>query len=189
MQALLRLSALIDALNGRVGRAVSWLILAIVLVSAGNAVVRKVLDVSSNAWLELQWQLFAVVFMLGAAWTFLDNEHIRIDIVNARLPKRVRDWIDLLGHVFFLMPFVLVMLWDGVPFFRRSLAIDEQSPNAGGLPQWPAKLLVPLGFFLLLLQGVSEIVKRVAVMRGLIPDPHAAASPAGVAPPGHATLE
>ena len=189
MQALLRLSALIDALNGWVGRAVSWLILAMVLISAGNAVVRKVLDVSSNAWLELQWQLFAVVFMLGAAWTLLANEHIRIDIVNSRLPKAVRDWIDLLGHVLFLMPFVLIMLWDGVPFFRRSIVIGEQSPNAGGLPQWPAKLLVPLGFFLLFVQGVSEIIKRVAVMRGLIPDPHAASGTAEGAPPGHATLQ
>ena len=183
MEALLRVSALIDALNGRIGRLASWLILVAVIVSATNAVVRKIFDVSSNAWLELQWQLFGAVFMLGAAWTFLANEHIRIDIVNARLPKPVRDWIDLLGHLLFFMPFVLLMLYDGIPFFQQSYRINEQSLNAGGLAQWPAKLLIPLGFFLLLLQGVSEIIKRVAVMRGLIPDPHAAA-----AAPGHAPL-
>ena len=189
MQALLRLSALIDALNGWVGRAVSWLILAIVLISAGNAVVRKVLDVSSNAWLELQWQLFAVVFMLGAAWTLLANEHIRIDIVNSMLRPRARNIIDIIGHAFFLLPLTIIMMITGYPFVLRSLRLNEQSMNAGGLPQWPAKLLVPLGFFLLFVQGVSEIIKRVAVMRGLIPDPHAASGTAEGAAPGHATLQ
>jgi TRAP-type mannitol/chloroaromatic compound transport system permease small subunit len=184
MAGLLRVSALIDALNGTIGRLVSWLILVAVVISAGNAIIRKLFDISSNAWLELQWQLFGAVFMLAAAWTFLDNEHIRIDIVSARLPKLVRDWIDLLGHFFFFMPFVLLMLWDGWPFFLRSYEINEQSLNAGGLAQWPAKLLVPLGFFLLLLQGISEIIKRIAVMRGLIPDPHV-----GHAAPGHVPLE
>lgn len=172
MQAALKLSAGIDRLNTAVGRSVYWLILVAVLVSAANAVVRKAFDVSSNAWLELQWQLFGAVFMLAAAYTFLQNEHIRIDILNSRFPKRLRDWIDLFGHLLFLMPFVLLMIWDGVPFFTASWRIGEQSMNAGGLPQWPAKLLIPLGFFLLLLQGVSEIVKRIAVMRGLIEDPH-----------------
>ena len=185
MEALLRVSAVIDALNGRIGRLVSWLILVAVLISTGNAIIRKVFDVSSNAWLEMQWQLFGAVFMLAAAWTFLDNEHIRIDIVNSRFPKRVRDWIDLLGHLVFFMPFVLLMLYDGIPFFQQSYRINEQSLNAGGLAQWPAKFLVPLGFFLLLLQGVSEIIKRVAVMRGLISDPHEAAAAAA---PGHAPL-
>jgi TRAP-type mannitol/chloroaromatic compound transport system permease small subunit len=184
VEALLRVSALIDALNGRIGRLVSWLILVAVLISAGNAVIRKLFDVSSNAWLELQWQLFGAVFMLAAAWTFLANEHIRIDIVNSRFPKRVRDWIDLLGHLVFFMPFVLLMLYDGVPFSLQSYRINEQSLNAGGLAQWPAKLLIPLGFLFLLLQGVSEIIKRIAVIRGLIPDPHA-----GTAAPGHAPLE
>ena len=185
MEALLRVSAVIDALNGRIGRLVSWLILVAVLISAGNAIIRKAFDVSSNSWLEMQWQLFGAVFMLGAAWTFLDNEHIRIDIVNSRFPKRVRDWIDLLGHLVFFMPFVLLMLYDGIPFFQQSYRINEQSLNAGGLAQWPAKLLIPLGFFFLLLQGVSEIIKRIAVMRGRIPDPHEAK--AAVAP-GHAPL-
>ena len=172
MDAALRLSAGIDRLNTAIGKSVYWLILVAVLVSAVNAIVRKAFDVSSNAWLELQWQLFGAVFMLCAAYTFLKNEHIRIDIVNSRLPKRVRDWIDLLGHFLFLMPFVLLMIVDGIPFFTTSWDQNEQSLNAGGLPQWPAKFLIPFGFFLLFLQGVSEIIKRIAVMRGLIEDPH-----------------
>lgn len=172
MRAALRLSAGIDRLNEAIGKSVYWLILVAVLISAGNAIVRKAFDVSSNAWLELQWQLFGAVFMLAAAYTFLKNEHIRIDIINSRFPKVVRDWIDLLGHLLFLMPFVLLMIYDGWPFFMASYRINEQSMNAGGLPQWPAKFLIPLGFFLLFLQDISEIIKRVAVMRGLIPDPH-----------------
>ena len=172
MDAALRLSAGIDRLNTCIGRSVYWLILVAVLVSTINAIVRKAFDVSSNAWLELQWQLFGAVFMLCAAYTFLKNEHIRIDIVNARLPKAVRDWIDLLGHLLFLMPFVILMVVDSWPFAVGSFRIMEQSPNAGGLPQWPAKFLIPLGFFLLFLQGISEIIKRIAVMCYLIPDPH-----------------
>ena len=172
MDAALRLSAGIDRLNTAIGKSAYWLILVAVLVSAINAIVRKAFDVSSNAWLELQWQLFGAVFMLCAAYTLLKNEHIRIDIVNSRLPKRVRDWIDLLGHVLFLMPFVLLMVYDGWPFFLTSWGQNEQSLNAGGLPQWPAKFLIPLGFFFLFLQGVSEIIKRIAVMQGRIPDPH-----------------
>lgn len=172
LDAALRFSAGIDRLNEAIGKAVYWLVLAAVLISSVNAIVRKAFDVSSNAWLELQWQLFGAVFMLGAAYTLLKNEHIRIDIVSNRLPKRVRDWIDLLGHTLFLMPLVLIMIWDGFPFFLSSWRINEQSLNAGGLPQWPAKLLIPLGFCLLFLQGISEIIKRVAVMRGRIPDPH-----------------
>ena len=172
MDAALRLSAGIDRLNTAIGKSAYWLILVAVLVSAINAIVRKAFDVSSNAWLELQWQLFGAVFMLCAAYTLLKNEHIRIDIVNSRLPKPVRDWIDLLGHLLFLMPFVLLMIYDGWPFFVTSWNQNEQSLNAGGLPQWPAKFLIPLGFFLLFLQGVSEIIKRIAVMQDRIPDPH-----------------
>ncbi len=156
-----------------------WLVLVAVLVSTANALVRKTFDTSSNAWLELQWQMFGAVFMLCAGYTFLKNEHIRIDIVNSYFPKIVRDWIDLLGHLLFLMPFVVLMQLDGWPFFWASWRIGEQSMNAGGLPQWPAKLLVPLGFLLLALQGVSEFVKRLAVIRGLIPDPHVTAGPHG----------
>jgi TRAP-type mannitol/chloroaromatic compound transport system permease small subunit len=172
VDAALRVSGWIDRLNEAIGKTVYWLILVAVLISAGNAVIRKAFDVSSNAWLELQWQLFGAVFMLGAAYTFLKNEHIRIDIVNSLFPKRVRDWIDLLGHVVFLLPLTVLMMVDGWPFFTASYRINEQSLNAGGLPQWPAKLLIPVGFFLLFLQGISEIIKRVAVMRGLIADPH-----------------
>jgi TRAP-type mannitol/chloroaromatic compound transport system permease small subunit len=172
LDAALRLSAGIDRLNTTIGKSVYWLILVAVLVSAVNAVVRKAFDMSSNAWLELQWQLFGAVFMLCAAYTFLKNEHIRIDIVNARLPKRVRDWIDLVCHFLFLMPFVILMMVDSWPFAVQSWLINEQSPNAGGLPQWPAKWLIPIGFFLLFLQGISEIIKRIAIMRGVIEDPH-----------------
>lgn len=171
MGALLRLSAAIDAINTVIGRAAAWLIFAAVLISAGNAIIRKAFDMSSNAWLELQWQLFGAVFMLAAAWTLIRNEHIRIDVVSNLFPRRVRHWIDIVGHVFFLMPFCLIMLYDGIPFFLASYAIGEQSANAGGLPQWPAKLLVPLGFFFLALQAVSEIIKRAAIMQGLRPDP------------------
>lgn len=185
MAALLRLSNGIDWLNRKIGHAAMWLILAAVLISTANAIVRKAFDVSSNAWLELQWQLFGAVFMLCAAYTFLVNEHIRIDIVNSNLPKAVRNWIDLVGHFLFLMPFVLLMIIDGIPFFLRSVEINEQSMNAGGLPQWPAKLLIPLGFFFLFLQGISEIIKRIAVMRGVLDEPHTE----GEVAPGHAPLE
>lgn len=172
MNAALMLSSAIDRLNEAIGKCTYWLILVAVLISTTNAIIRKVFDSSSNAWLEAQWQLFGAVFMLCAAYTFLKNEHIRIDILNSRLPKRVRDWIDLLGHFLFLMPFVILMIVDGVPFFITSYLQNEQSSNAGGLAQWPAKALIPLGFMLLFLQGVSEIIKRIAVMRGDIEDPH-----------------
>ena len=172
MNAALMLSSAIDRLNEAIGKCTYWLILVAVLISTANAIIRKAFDYSSNAWLEAQWQLFGAVFMLCAAYTFLKNEHIRIDILNSRLPKRVRDWIDLLGHFLFLMPFVILMIVDGVPFFITSYLQNEQSSNAGGLAQWPAKALIPLGFMLLFLQGVSEIIKRIAVMRGDIEDPH-----------------
>lgn len=172
MQSLLKLSRGIDAINTWIGKNLAWLIVLAVFISSINATVRKLFDESSNAWLELQWVLFSIVFLLCAPWTLLKNEHIRIDIVNSRLPKRVRDWIDLLGHFLFLMPFVLLMIYDGWPFFLTSWSQNEQSLNAGGLPQWPAKFLIPLGFFFLFLQGVSEIIKRIAVMQGRIPDPH-----------------
>ena len=170
LRALLPVSRSIDAFNLRLGKWVSWLILAMVLISATNATVRKVFDTSSNSWLELQWVLFSVVFLLCAPWTLQVNEHIRIDIVNNMLPKPVRNVIDAVGHAFFLLPLSLLMIVTGLPFFLRSYEINEQSMNAGGLPQWPAKSLVLLGFSLLFLQGISELVKRVAIMRGLIPD-------------------
>ena len=178
MAGLLALSRIIDAINLRIGKVVSWLILVVVIISATNATVRKVFDTSSNAWLELQWVLFGTIFLLCSPWTLLSNEHIRIDIINGMLPKRWRDSIDVIGHVFFLLPLTIVMIVTSVPFFLRSLYLNEQSMNAGGLPQWPAKSLILIGFVLLFLQGISELIKRVAVMRDLIPDPYV--SPGGV---------
>ena len=184
MSFLLSLSRIIDAVNDRIGRWIAWLIVVAVAVSAVNAVVRKLFDVSSNAWLELQWVLFGAVFLLCAPWTLLSNEHIRIDIVNSRLSKKVRDWIDVFGHVFFLLPFTVVMIVTSLPFAERSFLINEQSLNAGGLPQWPAKFLLPIGFTLMFLQAISELIKRIAIIRGDIEDPnegaggHAAAAEA-----------
>jgi TRAP-type mannitol/chloroaromatic compound transport system permease small subunit len=173
LQSLLKLSRGIDACTRWIGKRLAWLILVAVVISAVNAIVRKVFDASSNSWLELQWVLFGIVFLLCAPWTLLDNEHIRIDIVNNLFPKKVRDSIDVVGHSFALIPLCIVMIITGVPFFLRSYEVNEQSGNAGGLPQWPAKSLIMIGFALLLAQGISELIKRIAVMRGLIPDPHA----------------
>jgi len=168
---LLRLSAAVDRLTAFIGRSVAWLLLAAVLVSAANAVIRKAFDISSNAWLELQWYLFSAVFLLAAAYTLQRNEHIRIDIVSGLFSKRVRDWIDLLGHLLMLLPFVILMLYETIPFVRLSFRQQEFSPNVGGLILWPAKALIVASFALLFLQGLSEIVKRVAVMRGIIAEP------------------
>ncbi|HZL39123.1 MAG TPA: TRAP transporter small permease subunit [Pseudolabrys sp.] len=173
LKTLLPVSRVIDAIDTWIGKRLAWLILAAVVVSAANATIRKVFDTSSNSWLELQWILFSIVFLLCAPWTLLDNEHIRIDIVNNMLPKRVRDSIDVIGHTFFLMPLAIIMIITGIPFFLRSAEINEQSGNAGGLPQWPSKALIMIGFAMLLIQGLSELIKRIAVMRDLIPDPHA----------------
>jgi TRAP-type mannitol/chloroaromatic compound transport system permease small subunit len=170
VNALLKASRVIDVVNSRIGKWLSWLILITVLISAANATVRKVFDTSSNSWLELQWVLFSVIFLLCSPWTLLNNEHIRIDIVNSLFPKKVRNIIDLVGHIFFLLPLTLVMMITGWPFFLRSLRLGEQSMNAGGLPQWPAKALVPLAFFLLFLQAISEIIKRTAIMQGILAD-------------------
>jgi TRAP-type mannitol/chloroaromatic compound transport system permease small subunit len=173
LQSLLKMSRGIDAFTKWTGKRLAWLILLAVVVSALNAIIRKSFDTSSNSWLELQWVLFSIVFLLCSPWTLLDNEHIRIDIVNNMLPRQVRHSIDLVGHAFFLIPLTFVMIITGGPFFMRSFEINEQSGNAGGLPQWPAKSLVILGFAFLLVQGISELIKRIAVMRGIIPDPHA----------------
>src|SRR3954468_545496 len=172
LQSLLKLSRGIDAFTKWTGKRLAWLILVAVVVSAINAIIRKAFDTSSNSWLELQWVLFSIVFLLCSSWTLLDNEHIRIDIVNNVLPKKLRDSIDVMGHIFFLMPLCIVMIITGVPFFLRLYEINEQSGNAGGLPQWPAKSLIMLGFAFLLVQGISEVIKRIAIMRGMIPDPH-----------------
>ena len=171
MKFLLRLSTIIDAINNTVGKNVSWLILVAVLISAGNATVRKAFDISSNMWLELQWYLYGAVFMLAAAYTLLKNEHIRIDVVSNMLTKQTRDRIDLFCHIFFLMPFVLLMVWLCVPWFFLSYRTGEISANAGGLVIWPAKMMVLIGFILLVGQAFSEIIKRAAVIAGVIDDP------------------
>ncbi len=173
MQSLLKLSRGIDTFTRWTGKRLAWLILVAIIISATNAIIRKAFDVSSNSWLELQWVLFGIVFLLCSPWTLLDNEHIRIDIINNLFSRRWRDIIDLIGHVFFLLPLCVVMIITGGPFFMRSYEVNEQSGNAGGLPQWPAKSLIVIGFALLFAQGISELIKRIAVMRGLIPDPHA----------------
>ena len=171
MVLLLKLSQGIDAVNRRIGQFFALMVLLAILVSAVNATVRKVFDLSSNAWLELQWVLFSMVFLFCAPWTLQLNEHVRIDIVNSMMPRPVRSTIELVGHALFLLPLTLIMIVTSVPFFLTSLYLNEQSFSAGGLPQWPAKSLVAIGFVLLALQGISEIIKRVAIMRGIIPDP------------------
>ncbi|SEM87358.1 TRAP-type mannitol/chloroaromatic compound transport system, small permease component [Gemmobacter aquatilis] len=172
MRSLLAVSSGIDRMNELIGRAVAWLIFLAVLISAANAVVRKVFSVSSNSWLELQWYLFGAAFLLAAAYTLKQNEHVRIDIVYGMLTRRVQHWIDLLGHLLFLMPFVTLMIYYFVPYVLRSMNNGEVSTNSGGLIIWPAKSLLLIGFSLLWLQGVSEIVKKIAVMRGVIDDPN-----------------
>jgi TRAP-type mannitol/chloroaromatic compound transport system permease small subunit len=171
MKFLLMVSRAIDAINERVGRIVLWLVLAMALVSAGNAVSRYALNLSSNAWLELQWYLFAAVFLLCAGYTLLHNQHIRIDVVSSRLSRRTQVWIDIFGTIFFLLPMSTLIMWLSWPVFVNAWTSSEMSSNAGGLIRWPARLLVPTGFFLLSLQGVSELIKRVAFLSGLIPDP------------------
>jgi TRAP-type mannitol/chloroaromatic compound transport system permease small subunit len=170
MGGLIGLSRAIDALNSFIGRWVSWLILISVLVSAVNATIRKIFNESSNAWLELQWYLFGAAFLLAAAYTLQQNEHIRIDILYNNYSRRKQHWVDLLGHIFFLMPFVILMICYFVPYVLLSYRSGEVSTNAGGLIIWPGKLMLLIGFFLLGLQGVSEIIKKIAIMRGLIPD-------------------
>jgi TRAP-type mannitol/chloroaromatic compound transport system permease small subunit len=170
MGGLLRLSRGIDAMNSFIGRYVAWAILAAVIISAANAIIRKVTGYSSNTWLELQWILFGAVFLLCSPWTFLSNEHIRIDVVSSMLSKRTRNIIDVIGHTFFVIPICLVMMYTAWPFFWRSLMQNEQSNNAGGLPQYPSKFFVPLCFTILLVQGISELIKRIAIMQGKLED-------------------
>lgn len=172
MQPLLALSRAIDRLTDIVGKSVMWLILVAVLVSAGNAVIRKTFNYSSNAWLELQWYLFGAVFMLAAAYTLKQNEHVRIDVFYGTRSRRTQHWIDLFGHVVFLLPFVVLMTWLLVPYFLQAYRSGEMSSNSGGLIIWPARALMLAGFVLLLLQALSEIVKKIGVIAGLIDDPH-----------------
>ena len=168
MNLLITYSRHMDALSERLGKLVSWLILGAVLVSTINALIRYTFNIGSNAFLELQWYLFAAVFLLGSAWTLKRNEHIRIDVVVGRFSPRVHAWIDIFGTLFFLLPLCAIVLYDGIPFALESFKSGEVSTNAGGLIVWPAKMLLPLGFFFLMLQGVSELIKRMAYLQGKI---------------------
>ena len=174
MTLLLKLSQLIDWINERVGKGAFWLVLVMTIISAGNAVVRFIFNYSSNGLLEIQWYLFAAIFLLCSPYTLRKNEHVRIDVLSSRFSPRTRLWIDLICHLLFLMPFVVLMVWLSWPFFWRSWTTGEQSMNAGGLVMWPAKLLILLGFVVLVAQGLSEIVKTWAILRGGLPPPDAA---------------
>ncbi|WP_046986508.1 TRAP transporter small permease subunit [Delftia tsuruhatensis] len=173
MQALLKFSRGVDWLNSLVGRCLIWLILASTVISGINAIVRKVLHTSSNAYLEVQWYLFAASFLLAAGYTLLQGEHVKVDVIASRLSKRTQIWIDIFGFVFFLTPMSLAILWFGTPFVIQAIQTGEMSGNAGGLVRWPVYLMIPLGFGLLLLQGMSELIKRIAFLKGLIDDPTA----------------
>lgn len=170
MNALLPLSRLIDSISTWVGKITMWLILATTLISAGNAIVRKIFDTSSNALLEIQWYLFAGVFLLGAGYGFLKNSHVRIDFISSRLSDRTRNWIDVLGILIVLFPFCAISISLSWPFFTQALASGEMSQNAGGLIRWPAYALIPLGFALLMLQGISELIKRLNFLLANGPD-------------------
>ena len=170
MNGLLTLSKGIDRVNSFIGRHASWLILLAVVLSAGNAIVRKVFNTSSNAMLELQWYLYGAAFMAAAAYTLLQNEHIRIDILYGRWSRRTQNWIDVFGGIFMLLPFTGLMIWFLVPWVQRSWRSGEVSMNSGGLILWPAKLILLVGFVLLFLQGISELIKKIAVLRGTIED-------------------
>jgi TRAP-type mannitol/chloroaromatic compound transport system permease small subunit len=162
------LSRAIDTLNEKIAGVVSWALLAAVIICTGNALVRYIFKSSSNSWLEIQWYLFASIFMLASAYTLKRDEHVRIDVVTGRFSKRTQVWIDLVGFLVFLLPVSLLILYYGIPFARYSMVTGEMSSSAGGLIVWPAKLLVPVGFGLLVLQGISEVIKRIAFLQGRI---------------------
>lgn len=166
MGFLIRISRIIDAINDSFGWLANWLVLAACLISAGNAMSRYAFDLSSNAWLEIQWYLFAAIVMLGASHTLRMNEHVRVDIIYTHLSERGKEWLDLVGTAVFLVPSMLTIAWYSIPFFLQSWSIQEISGNAGGLLRWPVKILVPIGFTLVALQGISEIIKRAASLRG-----------------------
>ena len=171
MRGLLKFSGAIDRLNAQVGKWVIWLILASTVISGIKAVVRKAFNVSSNAYLEVQWYLFAAAFLLAAGYTLLNGEHVKIDVVYGRLSRKTQNRIDIFGFLVFLLPMCLAVLWFATPFFLQGFHSGEMSSNAGGLIRWPVYLMMPTGFALLLLQGVSELIKRIAFLQGLIPDP------------------
>lgn len=175
MKFLLSLSRLIDSLNTRIGQVIIWLTLLVAMVSATNAIVRKVLHTSSNAWLELQWYLFGAIFLLAAGYTYLRNEHVRVDVLSQRFSRRIQVYIEIFGILFFLFPAAALIFWLSLPFFYESFVLHELSSNTGGLIRWPAKLLIPVGFFLLILAGVSQLIKCIGFLRGACPDPLARA--------------
>ena len=171
MAPLLSLSRLIDRFTSWVGRWVAWLVLAAVLISAINAAVRKLFNTSSNAYLEIQWYLFAAVFLLAAGYTLMRQEHVKIDVISSRFSKRTQIWIDIVGLTLFVLPLVVTVVRLSLPLVIRAYEMNEYSQNAGGLIRWPVFAILPLGFFLLGIQAVSELIKRIAFLRGLIPDP------------------
>jgi len=171
MHALLKFSKLIDWLSSQIGKYAIWLILASTVISGLNAVVRKVFNTSSNAYLEVQWYLFAASFLIVAGYTLLNQEHVKIDVISSRLSKRGQIWIDVAGFSLFLIPLCLTILWYSIPFVVKGMVSGEVSSNAGGLIRWPVYAMIPLGFGLLLLQGLSELIKRIAFLQGLIEDP------------------
>lgn len=170
MSFLLKISRLIDAFSDLIGKVVMWFILATTLISAGNAIVRKLFDSSSNALLEIQWYLFAAVFMLGSGYAFLRNAHVRIDFISSRFSARGRNWVDVAGILIFLFPLCYMMATLGWPLFERAWVTGEMSSNSGGLIRWPVYGLIPLGFAILFLQGISELIKRLAFLTGNGPD-------------------
>ena len=171
MHALLKLSASVDAFSNLIGKLIRWLVLGSVLISAGNAIIRKAFNISSNGFLEIQWYLFAGVFLLGSGFAFMRNVHVRIDFISSKLSKRTNTVIDILGIVVFIIPLCLIMVWLSWPLFTTALTTGEMSQNAGGLIRWPAYLLMPLGFGLLFVQALSELVKRIAFLKGLRDEP------------------
>ncbi|MBB3407312.1 TRAP-type mannitol/chloroaromatic compound transport system permease small subunit [Rhizobium sp. BK316] len=170
MAGFLALSRAVDAINTFFGKAVSWLLLLAVLISAINATTRKLFNVSSNAWLEAQWYLFSAAFLVAAAWTLMSNEHVKVDLVYGRLSRRVQLWIEVLGTILFLFPFCLITIYLSWPTVIEKFSTGEISNNTGGLILWPVWAMIPLGFGLLALQGVSELIKRIAILRGDLPD-------------------
>lgn len=178
MSFLLSLSRLIDKINEKIGLGISWALLLAVLICSGNAIVRYAFNISSNAWLEIQWYLFSAVFLLATSYTLRRNEHVRIDVIVGHFSKRTQVWIDLFGFLVFLLPMALIILYYAVPYAILSFREQEVSANAGGLIIWPAKMLIPAGFFLLTLQGISELIKRIGYLMGEVDasefDKHAA---------------
>ena len=171
MNALLKLSQLIDSITEFVGKSIIWVVLVVTLISCGNAIMRYTINYSSNAFLEIQWYLFAVIFLFGAGYTLKKNEHVRIDLIAGKFSKRGQAMIDIFGIIFFLMPMAIAIMWMSWPIFLLALKTNEMSSNAGGLILWPARLMVPIGFFLLVMQGFSELIKKIGFLQGLCPDP------------------